>query len=212
MAHPDFQFFTVEEYLWEEEHSQVKREYYKGQVYNMAGGSPEHSQIALNLAAGIKRELRGKGCRAFTSDMKVGMTLAPNSLPKRKRNRDQGEDIFITYPDTTVVCGELEFFRNDRNTLANPVILFEVLSPSTRNYDRSVKLENYQAIPSLLYYVMIDSEQIRVVFYRRVEGGNWLQSAPFIGLEETITLELPSVPVNLTVAELYDEVVFEIEE
>lgn len=212
MAQPDFQFYTVQEYLWQEESSPVKREYLKGQVYNMAGGSPEHSQIALNLAAGIKRELRGKGCRAFNSDMKVGMTLAPTSNPKRRRNKDQGEDTFITYPDTSVVCGEMEFFRDDRHTLANPVVIFEVLSPSTRNYDRSVKLENYQTITSLLYYVMIDSEQVHVVYYQRAEAGGWLQSDPLTEPEENIALKLPTTTVNLTVAELYDEIVFEDEE
>jgi Uma2 family endonuclease len=212
MAQPDFQLFSVQEYLWEEEHSQVKREYLKGQVYNMSGGSPEHSQIALNLAAGLKRELRGTGCRAFTSDLKVGMALTPDSLPKRKRNKFQGEDSFITYPDTSVVCGELEFFRDNRHTLANPIVLFEVLSPSTRNYDRSVKLENYQTIPSLLYYVMIDSEQVRVVYYQRIEAGNWLQSAPLSDPRENFTLKLPTATINLTVAELYDEVIFEDEE
>ncbi len=96
--------------------------------------------------------------------------------------------------------------------IANPVVLFEVLSLSTRNYDRSVKLENYQTIPSLLYYVMIDSEQLRVIFYQRVEGGGWLQSAPLTEANENITLKLPTTAINLTVAELYDEVIFEDEE
>src|SRR3954453_2266200 len=104
MAQRHQQFSTIQEYLWEEQHSEVKREYLNGQVYNMAGGSPEHSQIAFNLAAGLKRELQGKGCRAFNSDLKVGMTSPPNSIGKRKRIKGHGEDSFITYPDTSVVC------------------------------------------------------------------------------------------------------------
>lgn len=212
MAQPHQQFYTVQEYLWEEQHSEEKHEYLKGHVYNMAGGSPEHSQIAFNLAAGLKRELRSKGCRAFNSDLKVGMVSPPFSTGKRRRSKGPGEDSFITYPDTSVVCGELEFFEGDRNTLANPIVLFEVVSPSTRNYDRSVKLENYQTISSLLYYVMIDSEQVKVIYYQRSDLESWLQPAPLLSRDESLSLVLPAGTITLTVAELYEEIVFEDEE
>lgn len=86
-----------------------------------------------------------------------------------------------------------------------------MLSPSTRNYDRSVKLENYQAIPGLLYYAMIDSEQVLVTYYQRSGLNRW-QSALLDQLEQSLSLELPSGTITLTVAELYDEVVFEDED
>jgi Uma2 family endonuclease len=209
MFQPSGQFYTVEEYLWEEQRSQIKREYLKGQIYNMAGGTPEHSQIALNLAAGLKRELRGKGCRAFNSDLKVGMALLTHFVGKRKK-ADQ-ED-FIAYPDGSIVCGPLNFYKGDPYTLANPIVLFEVLSPSTRNYDRSVKLEHYQNLPSLIYYVMIESEEVGVVYFKQVGPQSWLQLPPLHQLEDTLSLELPAGVIQFTLAELYDEVSFEEEE
>ncbi len=214
MLQPNRPFYSVEEYLWEEQRSEIKREFFKGQIYNMAGGSPEHSQIALNLAAGLKRELRGKGCRAFNSDLKVGTSLVPHPgarLRKTKaaRSEEGKSGDFITYPDASVVCGALEFYKNDTFTLANPIILFEVLSPSTRNYDRSVKLEHYQRIPSLLYYVTVDSEQVELVCYKRFETQSWLQLPPLYQLEQELLLELPTGIIKLSLAELYDEVEFE---
>ncbi len=212
MAQANRHFYTVEEYLWEEQRSEVKREYLRGQIYNMAGGSPEHSQIGLNLAAGLKRELRGKGCRAFNSDLKVGMSLIARSNPKRKKAKEAAGEDFITYPDATVICGPTEFYKGDPYTLSNPVVLFEVLSPSTRNYDRSVKLEHYQTIPGLLYCIMIDSEQVEVVHYKRFGLQSWLQLPPLLELEEALELELPSGTIKLTLEELYDEVDFGDEE
>ncbi|MEI6045617.1 MAG: Uma2 family endonuclease [Chloroflexota bacterium] len=209
MFQPSEQVYRVEEYLWEEQRSPIKREYLKGQIYQMAGGSPEHSQIALNLAAGLKRELRGKGCRAFNSDLKVGMALLAHFKGKPKKAT---EEDFITYPDASLVCGSLEFYKGDPYTLANPLVLFEVLSPSTRNYDRSVKLEHYQNLASLLYYVMIESEEIGVTYFKRVGPQSWLQLPPLYQLEVELSLELPSGLVQLTVAELYDEVSFEEED
>src|SRR5262245_18890150 len=127
------QYLTVEEYLWEEQRDEIKHDYYNGHVYNMAGGSPKHSRIAVNLTAELRTALRGRGCQIFNSDLKIA---APGN-PRTKGKKRHQEDELVTYPDASVVCSQLELYKDDPQTLANPTALFEVLSPSTRNYDCS---------------------------------------------------------------------------
>ncbi|HEX2916581.1 MAG TPA: Uma2 family endonuclease [Chloroflexia bacterium] len=201
-------YYTVEEYLWEEQRSEIKRDYYKGQVYAMAGGSADYSRIAINLTTELTVALRGRDCEAFNSDLKVGIASAPSLNRKGRAKKPESED-FITYPDASVVCGSLEYYKGDHYTIANPSLLFEVLSPSTRNYDRSFKLEQYQKIPSLQAYVMIDSEQVRVECYTRLGSGQWLQQT-LLNLDDVLTLE--ALGISLPLKMLYERVVFEADE
>ncbi len=205
MAQPNRLDSTIQEYLWEEQRSEVKRDFYIGRVYAMAGGSPNHSRIATNLLTELSLSLRGKGCEAFNSDLKVGVKTS--NKPKRKsRTVDPTDEDFVTYPDCSVVCGKLEYYKDDRYTLANPALLFEVLSPSTRNYDRVFKLEQYQKIPSLKAYVMIDSEKVRVEYFTKVAKGQWLQST-LIELENELLLD--EWGITLTLNSLYARVEFD---
>src|SRR6478672_4546128 len=110
MAQFSRQFLTVEEYLWEEQRAETKHDYYNGQVYGMAGGSPEHSHIGVNLTSELRMRLRGRGCQIFNSDLKVAV---PGNLRPKGKKRQQ-DDEFITYPDASVVCGQLEFYKDDR--------------------------------------------------------------------------------------------------
>ncbi|HEX2913485.1 MAG TPA: Uma2 family endonuclease [Chloroflexia bacterium] len=197
-------YYTPEEYLWQEQRADFKSDYYQGKIYALAGGSLQHSQIAVNLLGELRSGLRGRDCRLFNSDVKVGMTRT-KSTGRKPRSRER-ED-FITYPDATVVCGQPLYYKDDHHTLANPLIIFEVLSPSTRNYDRTFKFEQYRHIPSLALYVLIDSEQVRVGCLRRVEEGGWLVEPPLEEISES--LKLAALGVEIPLALLYEGVEFE---
>lgn len=207
MLQPDRQYYTVEEYLWEEQRTPFKREYFKGQVYAMAGGSLQHSLIAVNLVAELRAQLRGSGCQVFNSDLKVAVPGSPR--PKGQKRRDGDE--FITYPDAGVICGPPEHYKEDQYTIANLVALFEVLSPSTRVYDRNTKAEEYKKIPGLAYYVMIDSERASVECRQRGDNNSWLELAPLQALTDHLHLIL-SQEVQLPLAGIYEGITFEDEE
>jgi Uma2 family endonuclease len=203
MAQSNYQYLTVEEYLWQEQRAEVKHDYQHGQAYNMAGGSPEHSQIAVNLTGELRTRLRGQGCQVFNSDLKIG--VGGNLRVKGQKRLPNDE--FITYPDASVVCGQFKFYKDDHGTLANPTVLFEVLSPSTRNYDRSIKLEYYRKLPDLLAYIMIDSERIWVEQYHRATPNSWQVDTPLEELKATLRIEALNIEIPLTV--LYEGIQFE---
>lgn len=201
----DRPYYTIEEYLWQEQRANQKNEYYDGTIYLMAGGSAEHSQIQANIILELGTALRDRDCRVLTSDFKVGMEDTPDS--KGKSRRKKGGD-FVTYPDASVTCGPLAYFREDRFTLANPLILFEVLSPSTRNYDLTFKFEQYQKIPSLKAYILIDSEKIWVrSCLRQAEQNRWIVEDPLEDLEDVLKLEV--LNLEIPVRRLYQRVEFE---
>ncbi len=207
MLQPDQQFYRVEEYLWEEQRAPVKREYHKGQVYALAGDSLEHSLIAVNLVSELRNQLRGSGCQVFNSDLKVA---TPGATRLKGRKRREGDE-FVTYPDAGIICGRVEYYKNDPYTIANPIALFEVLSPSTRVYDRNTKAEEYKKIPGLQYYVMIDSEEVRVECRKRVDQEAWIELAPLESLESTLHLTLHN-EILISLAALYEGIVFDPEE
>lgn len=202
MAQPIQHYTAVEEYLGQEQHASVKHDFFNGQIYNMAGGSPEHSVVAVNLTSELRILLRGKNCQVFNSDLKIGIA----GQPKKKNQKRQPDDEFVTYPDATVVCGQLEFYKEDRQTVSNPTVLFEVLSPSTRNYDRSTKLEYYRKLPSLQAYVMIDSERVWVEIYERASENSWQVSEPLEDL--TASFHLACLNLDLSLASLYENIDF----
>lgn len=203
MLKPTPPSFQVEEYLWQEQRAEFKSEYHDGLIYAMAGGSPEHGQIQPNLIAELTMTLRGRDCRVLTSDVKVGVATSKNYGTSRKKGD------FISYPDASVICGALEPYKGDRFTIANPVILFEVISPSTRNYDHVVKFEQYLNISSLAMYVMIDSEQVRVEVFQRGSLG-WLVRKPLENRDDF--LKLPPIEAEIALKLLYDRVEFEEDE
>ena len=134
---PDMRY---DEYLALEERGEGKHEYVRGQIFAMAGGTPEHSALAAATIAALSAVLRGKPCRVYTGDLRV---------------RIEATDI-ATYPDVAVVCGKLETAKDDRNAATNPVLLVEVLSESTERHDRGAKFAHYRHIASLREYVLVD--------------------------------------------------------
>jgi len=135
----------------------VRHEFLAGQIYAMAGGTPEHGTYAANLIGILTAHLADRPCRVQTSDVRI-------------RVRATGLD---TYPDASVVGGSAERDAGDPNAITNPVVLVEVLSASTEEYDRGEKLEHYQRIESLREVVFVAHDQRRIDVVRRAAGGSW---------------------------------------
>ena len=180
-------FLTPEQYLEIEEKAEFKSEYWDGQMYAMAGGTPRHSDASGGAFEALRRRLKGRRCGVFNSDLRV---------------RD-GQNRFYTYPDIAVVCSEPEFGAT--HTLTNPVVLVEVLSPSTEAHDRGFKFERYQHIKTLQEYVLISQAKPRVETYLRQADGSWRYQA-VEGLDACVSLR--SIEVEIPLAEIYDGVLF----
>lgn len=145
-----------EEYLEYDSVSEQKHEYYQGEIFAMSGGTFNHSAISTNVTSALSNLLNNTPRRPMNSDMRVA---TPSGLD--------------TYPDISVFCGDPELTDNDC-TLRNPALLIEVLSPSTKNYDRGDKFLHYRSIYSLQDYLLIDSESIHVEHYQRQNANEWL--------------------------------------
>jgi len=174
---------TYAEYLAAEAASGIRHEYLNGEVWAMAGGTPEHAALALAVGSELRSALRGKPCRAYSADLRVRIV-------------DTG---LSTYPDVSVVCGQLETAPDDKDAVTNPIVLVEVLSESTEGYDRGAKAAHYRRIPSLREYVLVAQAEPRIEVFRRAESGRWelLEARP------GETIELASLGVQLDVAAVY---------
>lgn len=181
--------YTTEEYLALEEKAEYKSEYIDGYIFKMAGGTEAHIQISFNATRLFADKLRGK-CRAYQSEMKVWI--------------DEAGTFF--YPDVTVVCGERKFHKGKRDIVENPILLVEVLSKSTEEYDKNDKFFTYQNIESFQEYVLISQSKPVVQQYIRQADGNWRIKAT-IGLNSKVYFE--SVDAELSLEEIYDLVEFE---
>lgn len=183
--------FTPEEYLAQEEVAQTKSEFFRGEIFAMAGGTPDHNTISANAIAALARALYAHPCRTFTSDQRI--YIEKNGL--------------YTYPDAAVVCGRLQFAPKRKDTITNPVLIVEVLSDATRDYDRGAKFELYRDIPTLRHYLLIDSSAVHVEYYRR-QNGDWLFNA-YTRLDDVLAIPLEAGTIELHVRDLYDKVEFE---
>lgn len=175
-----------EEYLAIERKAEYKSEYVDGVMYAMAGGSERHNLIAANVIISIGVQLRGRQCRVYPSDLKVGV---PNSTR-------------FFYSDVSVVCGEVKFADDERDVILNPSLIAEVLSDSTAAYDRGKKFLSYQQIESLQEYLLISQDEIIVEHYVRRDGDAWLYTKA-TGLEATIIL--PSIECEVALRDVYDK-------
>jgi Uma2 family endonuclease len=174
--------YTYREYLALEEGSNVRHEFLAGEIYAMAGGSPEHAAICANVSTALNVQLRGKGCRVHSSDLRIRVL----------------ETGLATYPDVTVICTRAEIDPENKQTVVNPKVLVEVLSPSTATYDRGEKLAHYQRIPSLDEVVLVAYDERLIEVWRRGEGGAWTRSEARAG-----AIRLDSIGCTLDVAEVY---------
>lgn len=189
----EFMRMTEAEYLAFERASDIRHEYLDGHVYAMTGASRAHNLISTYTAASLINQLRGRPCEVYASDMRVRVSATG----------------LYTYPDVTVVCGNPQFADSALDTLLNPVLVIEVLSPSTESYDRGKKFQHYRQLESLREYVLISQDSPRVERFLRQDDGTWLLTDA-AGLDAS--LELASVACTLALAEVYEKVTFEAED
>ena len=182
MVQPIHHRFDWEDYLRLEADSGLKHEFLAGQVWAMVGGSPEHARMSASVMAQLLAQLAGKPCAVFSSDLRIGV-------------RATG---LVTYPDVSVVYAALQRDPIDRtgNTIANPKVLIEILSPSTAEYDRGEKLVHYQQIESLDAIVLFDHAAQRAEVWER-RGTTWNPR------EERERVELATIGCTLAIAEIY---------
>lgn len=180
--------FTAEEYLAMEVVADYKSEFYGGEIFALAGGTVDHNAVVLNCAAELRSSLDTGRCQVLNSDNRLHIQVSG----------------LYTYPDVMVVCGKVQFHERRRDTVTNPLLIIEVLSASTRDYDRGAKFNFYKQIPSLQEYVLVESEHARVECYRRSADGQWTIEA-FEGLDavarfESVACEVPFHRIYLQVS------------
>jgi Uma2 family endonuclease len=176
---------SVEEYLQMEKISTVKHEYYQGEVYAMAGAKPRHNVIAKNLMRDLATALKGKPCQPYGSDLRI-------NIP---------ENTLFTYPDISILCGDIVPSTFDEDTAIQPIVVIEILSKSSREYDRIGKFKLYRDIPALKEYVLIDSESIHIEAFRINSNNHWELEEYKTG---SSTLVIPAVQVAIPIAEIYE--------
>ena len=180
---------TPEQYLEIERKAEYKSEYYRGEMFAMAGARLAHNLLLAHLLRDIGQQLRGKPCEICPSDMRVLVSATG----------------LYTYPDAVAYCGEPRLLDQHLDTLLNPQLIIEVLSPSTEAYDRGRKFEHYQSIDSLREYLMVSSDRIHADLYTRQPDDRWLLTSA-TRLEDS--LDLQSVGCSIALASLYEKVDF----
>lgn len=191
--------YTVEEYLALERASEERHEYLDGQIYAMAGESPAHGTICMNLSRIISTQLLGTPCQAWSKDTKVRSGPAP-------RSRYDAKGLY-SYPDLVVVCGEPQFHDEHRDVLLNPQVIIELLSPATEAYDRGQKFLRYRTwLPSLTDYVVVAQSEPLIEHFTRQGDGLWVIATTVNEL--TGSVEVASINCVLQLSEVYDRIVF----
>lgn len=179
--------YTAEEYLARERAAPLERsEFINGQIYAMSGASREHNLVSGNGFGELRAQLRGRPCEAYINDMRVKIN----------------ETGAYVYPDVVVVCGEPQFEDASVDTLTNPTLIVEVLSPSTEGYDRGAKSAHYRRLASLQEYVLIAPNRISVERFVR-QGGEWVLSE---ATDPGTIVSLASIGCRLALADVYDKV------
>jgi Uma2 family endonuclease len=179
-------FLKPEQYLAMDREADARSEYYDGEMFAMAGGTGAHSNLNLMLALVVGNRLNRQQCRMFGSDMRIQVSATG----------------LYTYADFAVVCGESQFADKRTDTLLNPVLIAEVLSPSTEVYDRTDKFAHYRTIPALKYYVLVSQDRVLVETYTHVDS-QWALSA---AAEPGDLVQFPAIQVEFPVDQLYDGV------
>lgn len=185
-------YFTPEEYLALEETAEYKSEYCDGVIIPMTGASTNHNHISLNMSIALRLALKGLDYNVFMGDVRLWM-------PKKR---------FYTYPDVMVIPGKPEYYNNRKDTIINPQVIIEVLSKSTKSYDRSDKFQFYQTLPTFQEYILIDQSRIYVEQYCKLANKRWSYSQYD---EEDAALVFNFFQVEVPLADMYEKVDFEAE-
>jgi Uma2 family endonuclease len=177
----DKKFFTEEEYLRHEKEATEKHEFFRGEIFAMAGAEARHNIIFKNLFRDIAVALKGHKCQPYGSDFRIH--IPENSL--------------FTYPDISIICGDIMFSDKDKDTAVLPTVILEILSPSTKNYDRGDKFKLYRDSPTLKEYIMIDSESIGVEAFRINDQNHW-ELEEYKRIEEKLPIKAVQLFISLT--------------
>jgi len=179
--------YTAEQYLELERRADYKSEFINGQIYAMSGANRLHNLITFNIAGLLHSQIRGRACEAYVADMRV--KISPTGM--------------YAYPDIVALCGEAHFEDTHLDTLVNPALIIEVLSPSTEAYDRGAKSSHYRKIASLMEYVLIAQDRYSVERFIRQEN-QWLFSEAG---DLADVVDLHSIECNLVLRDIYDKVI-----
>lgn len=176
--------YTPEEYLQLEEQAEYKSEYRDGEIIPMTGGTTNHNEISGNVYANLKFSLKKQNYRVYMADVRLW-------IPRYRQ---------YTYPDVMLIKGEPIYTDESMTTVTNPVMITEVLSPSTQNYDQGDKFTYYRSIPAMEEYILISQQQYHIMQYTKTEAGKWLLSEYET---QDAVIQLGSVDLKLDVAEIY---------
>ena len=190
-ALPKKQFISEEDYLTMEEVSPVKHEYFDGEIFQMAGASERHNNIAGNIYGELYVQMKKRPCKVYQNDMRLYIE----------------KDGIYVYPDVMVVCGKPEIKKyKSLDNILNPVLIVEVLSDSTADYDKGAKFEQYRTIESFKEYLLVSQDAKQITRYTKQPDGSWVLM-DFIG--EKTEVELSSIESTLAMEDIYDKVDFE---
>jgi Uma2 family endonuclease len=177
-------YLTPSEYLELERRAEFKSEYYNGEMFAIAGASLPHGRIVANIGQDLGNQLEGGPCEVYTTDIRL--RVSPSGM--------------FTYPDVMVVCGAAQVADDQKDTLLNPTLIIEVLSESTRGYDRGRKFQHYRTLPSLAEYLTVEQDAPHIERHTRQPEGGWLLEE-FDGLSQTV--RLPSIGCILELDRVY---------
>ena len=189
LAPTEEQVYTPQEYLAFEVGSPERHEYINGEVCLMTGGTPNHNKIAGNFYAALNFSLKRQPYQVFVTDQRLW-------IPEKK---------IYTYPDVMVVQGELQLQEGRKDTIVNPLLIAEVLSESTRSYDKDAKFAAYRTIPTLREYLLIDQYEVSIEQYVKTDRKSWLFSE-YGEADEVVALN--SIQFEMAIEDIYDKVEF----
>lgn len=178
---------TFADYLAYDRESEARHEFYGGEIFAMSGASRKHNLVNGNVYAALRPQVSSRGCEIYASDMRVRVPAT-----------DLG-----TYPDVVVVCGEPKFEDDTEDTLLNPTLIVEVLSPSTEDYDHGKKFAHYRTLPSLQLYLMAAQHEVRVELFERRPDDRWILSEC---REVDAVLDLSAVGAALALSDVYHRI------
>ena len=178
---------SIEAYLEMENAADEKHEYSKGEIFARSGAKVPHNTIATNFLGILFNKLKGKKCKPFNSDQRI-------HIPS---------NTFFTYPDISIICGEIITLNDDDYNLLNPTVIIEVLSKPAKNYDRREKFKLYRDIATLKEYILVDSESIHIEIFRLNENGHW-ELEEYNSLTDAVTIK--AIDETVSLSEIYDGV------
>ena len=189
MATPVLNYITEQEYLEAERKAFEKHEYYKGEIFAMSGVQLPHNVIFSNLFVGLGSQLKGKNCRPYGSDLRIRIPI--NTL--------------YTYPYISIICGEVETTDKSFDTATNPSVIIEILSTSTRDYDKDSKFTLYRDIQTLKEYLRVDSTGISVEKFSKQQDNSWVLTEYKLLTDQ---FSISTIAVDITLADIYERVKF----